>query len=424
MPVSSHLQDISKSRFTEATLAEMYRLVDRAKTDPAFQKLVYTLVNRAMPGQYKDYRREIETVFEWARRRIAYRRDPYAVEVLQDVWRTLDVKRGDCDDLSILLASMSEVLGAPSRFVTVSTRPDKDPQHVYVQVLVGGRWEGLDATVSHSFMGWEPVDITDKRIWTRESVGLSGEDEPVMEGLMGLNGSLGHHRQEFYDSGFFQPQLPPGIHSNVAQTWAHPNPGELMITERVTPSKDVVDDSERPEMPGPADVQYGRRLPIIAHPLPGDTWKLIEKDEVPMVLDPDTWTGSVPFNVQDETAMLPQPNVPEDRYMSDLAGLGAEAAKVDPVAVSWLESTVKSLLGTGQASGFTSAYDQAMELYKKKRALDALRKEEERKRREAAAAAAGVPYREAAVAEGMPGWVLPIGIGAAVLFLAGGLLKK
>jgi hypothetical protein len=160
----------------------MYDLVDKAKVDAQFQKLIYGVVNHSMHGRWKDYAGEIKTIFDWFKRTVDYRRDPVGVELLQDVWATLDRARGDCDDASIFLAAASEILGAQARFVTVSTRPDGEPSHVYVVSHVGGKWTGLDAIVPASYPGWEPPQVTNRKVWARGDVGLSGE--PVeLEGL-------------------------------------------------------------------------------------------------------------------------------------------------------------------------------------------------------------------------------------------------
>jgi len=179
---SSTLEDIPAARFTSATIRRMYDLVDKAKVDAQFQKLIYGVVNHSMHGRWKDYAGEIKTIFDWVKRTVDYRRDPVGVELLQDVWATLDRARGDCDDFGILLAAASEILGAQARFVTVSTRPDGEPSHVYVVAHVGGKWTGLDAIVPASYPGWEPPQVTNRKVWSRGDVGLSGE--PVeLEGL-------------------------------------------------------------------------------------------------------------------------------------------------------------------------------------------------------------------------------------------------
>jgi hypothetical protein len=180
----SILEDLPEQAFTADTITRMYRLVDKGKTDADFQKLVYGLVNGAMPGQWKNYRKELNTVFSWYKKNVDYRRDPYGVELLQDVWSTLDRKRGDCDDATVWLGAAAEILGSPVRIVTVSTRPDKEPVHVYPEAYVGGKWIAMDATVPGAALGWSAQHITDKHVWTRKELGLPGADD--LEGIEGF----------------------------------------------------------------------------------------------------------------------------------------------------------------------------------------------------------------------------------------------
>jgi hypothetical protein len=194
--VTSTLENISASRFTEATIRRMYEFVQQAKTDPKFQRLIYAVVNGALPGHWKNYRAELDAILSWAKRSADYRRDPYGVELVQDVWATLDRRRADCDDFAVLVAAAAEVLGSPARFVTVSTLPDGTPSHVYAQAFCGGRWLGLDAIVPGSTVGWEPLNVTARRVWSRSDVGLAGDGgEDFVEGI-GMIANTSWYRPE------------------------------------------------------------------------------------------------------------------------------------------------------------------------------------------------------------------------------------
>ena len=125
------LENVPAISLTKDTVCRMYQLIDQAKTDAKFQELIYP-ITAGLPN--KDYQGEINRIFNWAKRTIRYTRDPYGVEMVQDVWATINRGRADCDDFTILLAAMAEVMGAPSRIVTVSTRADKEPVHVYPEV--------------------------------------------------------------------------------------------------------------------------------------------------------------------------------------------------------------------------------------------------------------------------------------------------
>ncbi len=340
------LEDIPQASFTDETIRRMYELVDRAKIDEKFQKLIYSVVNHAMPGRWKDYRGELENLLRWVKQNVDYRRDPYNVELVQDVWATLDRRRGDCDDMALLFAAGAEILGAPARFVTISTRQNKQPSHVYVEVYVDGQWTSVDPIMQESFVGWEPTDgVTAKRIWTRKSLGLDGydADDPV-EGL-GMNDHSmpdGWTYDKYnvtsrpggpdrWEGGFadrmFSVNLTPWP-NDISATFAPGVPGSEIIMRRVLPGALISPTSDPFPMERPGGGVYSPQFPIMDREEPAQIFKTIPQRDVPMVLNPDVWTGSVPDATVDPNAMLPQKAVNEEAQLVDLAGVGISPAQL------------------------------------------------------------------------------------------------
>lgn len=105
----------------------------------------------------KDYLEEIKALFEWVRENIRYTRDIFRVELLHSARRMLELRAGDCDDMTILLCAMLKSVGHPVRLVLVGFNPRKHElfTHIYLEVLYKGRWIPLDPTVSRP-MGWAP----------------------------------------------------------------------------------------------------------------------------------------------------------------------------------------------------------------------------------------------------------------------------
>jgi transglutaminase-like putative cysteine protease len=120
---------------------------------------------RAFRVPPKDRWGEVRSLFEWVRRNIRYTRDIFRVELLHTPRRMLELRAGDCDDMSILLGSMLLSTGHPVRLVLVGFRPHKPHiySHIYPEVNVCGRWIPIDATVSQS-IGWAPPALW-KRIY-------------------------------------------------------------------------------------------------------------------------------------------------------------------------------------------------------------------------------------------------------------------
>lgn len=82
---------------------------------------------------------------EYVRDNIRYVRDIRGVETLHDPVTLLKIGAGDCDDKSLLLASLLLSIGHKVRFVAVAFEPDQF-SHVWLQVNCYGRWIDLEPT--------------------------------------------------------------------------------------------------------------------------------------------------------------------------------------------------------------------------------------------------------------------------------------
>jgi len=127
---------------TRATLKLMARLAREGKkalpVRLAAQQLTQSLTQRDYPG-------EVRALHAFVRDRIRYVRDIRGVETLQDAERTLTIKSGDCDDKSVLLASLLESIGHRTRFHAVGFAPGSY-SHVYAETLLGSKWIALETT--------------------------------------------------------------------------------------------------------------------------------------------------------------------------------------------------------------------------------------------------------------------------------------
>jgi len=103
---------------------------------------------------------EIESIFRWVKDNIEFRGEYN--ETLQSPECTLNLRAGDCDDQSLLLAALLASLGYETRFKTISMHGEDDYSHVYAQVRDKrtGQWVSLDSTVERAYPGWEPDDIS------------------------------------------------------------------------------------------------------------------------------------------------------------------------------------------------------------------------------------------------------------------------
>lgn len=135
----------------------MSGLVKRFRKDSGIRYLAVGLVHDVTP---KDFRGEVEAVFQFVQNNIRYTQDINEVETIQWPEHTLETASGDCDDMSTLLATLLESIGHPCRFCAVSFEVPGEYDHVLVQTKIGNVWVPLDPTEPNP-MGWQPPDILD-----------------------------------------------------------------------------------------------------------------------------------------------------------------------------------------------------------------------------------------------------------------------
>jgi transglutaminase-like putative cysteine protease len=137
-----------------ATLELMRKLVQSWKKDPGVRELALELT-RDLPQN--DYAGEVRMLHAFVRDRIRYVGDIRNVETLQTPRRTLEAAAGDCDDKSVLLATLLESINHRTRFKAAAFHSPGVYEHVWVQTALGGGWYDLETTKPVP-PGWAPPD--------------------------------------------------------------------------------------------------------------------------------------------------------------------------------------------------------------------------------------------------------------------------
>jgi transglutaminase-like putative cysteine protease len=133
------------------------------------QKAIDILLERRVKP--KDYRGEIKALFEWVQQNVRYTKDPVRVEMLHSPRRMLELRAGDCDDMTILLGAMLEAIGHPIQLVLAGPDPYRPLlfSHIYLEVDYKGQWIPLDPTMPYP-MGWAPIGLVKKVIAMRANM--------------------------------------------------------------------------------------------------------------------------------------------------------------------------------------------------------------------------------------------------------------
>ena len=147
-----------------ATLSYMQAFVKEGKIDPTVRGKAIELIQDLPP---KEYKLEMEAIFDYVQNAVRYVRDISDVETVQSPVVTLDLLAGDCDDKATLLAAMLESIGFKTRFKAVGFTYNTIG-HVYVENRLGTIWIPLDATEPYP-AGWAPPASAVKASITRHN---------------------------------------------------------------------------------------------------------------------------------------------------------------------------------------------------------------------------------------------------------------
>lgn len=108
----------------------------------------------------RDWEGEVDAAYNFVRQHVRYTRDIHNVELFQKPDRTLQLKIGDCDDLTILLGSILGSIGYPLRFRVVGLGGNSF-QHVYLLAGIPPhdveKWKPLDPSRAEG-PGWEVTE--------------------------------------------------------------------------------------------------------------------------------------------------------------------------------------------------------------------------------------------------------------------------
>ena len=161
---------------TQQTVEHVQALIRAgAKDFYVRQKAIDILLEKQVKP--KDYLAEIKALFEWVQQHIRYTKDTFGVEVLHSARRMLELRAGDCDDMTILLGAMLEAIGHQVRLALSGPNPLMQDlfTHIYLEVFHKGRWISLDATMPHP-MGWAPTTSVKKIIAIERRSNMMAED--------------------------------------------------------------------------------------------------------------------------------------------------------------------------------------------------------------------------------------------------------
>ena len=129
---------------TRATLNYMRQLTRRYKKSVSIRQLAFAIIDRVRG--HKNFSAQVRAIHAWVQSNIQYVKDINGVETLATPIKTLEFGKGDCDDQAVLLASLLESIGHPTRFVAIKMQPLGPFVHVFTETKIGPHWYPLETT--------------------------------------------------------------------------------------------------------------------------------------------------------------------------------------------------------------------------------------------------------------------------------------
>ena len=165
-------------------LAQTIELIGQGIKDAStYQPLRLHAAQLATRAPRKNYRKQLEEIYNDFLSRWRYVRDPFELETVATtgpaVWGIVagnwnadpdGYGHGDCDDATVYLGAAARAIGFPVRIVTMAKagQPTDDHSHVYPEAQIPGiGWTPLDAVAHPAPMGSAPP-ASSRIIWDLE----------------------------------------------------------------------------------------------------------------------------------------------------------------------------------------------------------------------------------------------------------------
>lgn len=146
-------------------ISDIVSLIKQGRIDPEIKRITGDVVLQS-GVRFGDNVGELRAVYEFVQGRIRYIRDPYGKDVYQSALDTLEkFKTGDCEDLTILIASMAQSIGYPIA-IKLASIDGEIWDHIYP--LAGlppeapTKWVAMDATLINGRLGLEPERVRER----------------------------------------------------------------------------------------------------------------------------------------------------------------------------------------------------------------------------------------------------------------------
>ncbi len=127
-------------------------------------RLLATRIAQSYGAGNKDQMSEARAIYQQVSSAVRYQKDPIDIETVQSPEATWQIRAGDCDDHSGLVAGLAMALGIPARFRVVGHSPDR-MLHIFPELFIDGKWYPADTTEPRRGFGWRPPKFPTERVY-------------------------------------------------------------------------------------------------------------------------------------------------------------------------------------------------------------------------------------------------------------------
>lgn len=157
------------------TVALMRRAIDSGLKNARLRALVIKILRDSGAPQH-DPLAEAAALYSWVPANLRFVNDPIDTEgdpkeTVSAAVDVLDLGGGDCDDFTVVMATLLQIAGMQTRIVTVASDP-RDPSqftHVYPEVDIDGQWVPVDAARPGAAFGLAPSRVYRRKEWSADS---------------------------------------------------------------------------------------------------------------------------------------------------------------------------------------------------------------------------------------------------------------
>lgn len=116
-------------------LLKYYRV---ERNNPVIKNLAYGITQGETTRQGK-----LTRIINWVRGNIRYQREPAKLDIIVPPARLVNLRTGDCEDISLIISTLSGIVGIPTKWKVIS-QDGRKWTHIYPLVPFNGYYRPVD----------------------------------------------------------------------------------------------------------------------------------------------------------------------------------------------------------------------------------------------------------------------------------------